>query len=105
MRPKKTRWVKCEPKERCFRPRCKPLSKTESIFLILDELEAVRLADLEGLKQEAAAKKMKISRSTFSRIISCAHKKIGDALINIKAIRVKGGCCKVLKKKKNERKK
>ncbi len=95
MRPKKTRWIKCAPGERCFRPLSKPLGKIEGIFLSLDEFEAVRLADLEKLKQEQAAQKMRISRPTFSRIISSAHKKIADAFVNIKAIRIEGGCCKV----------
>ena len=102
MRPKKTRWVKREPGERCFKPQCKSLSKLEGIYLTLDEFEAVRLADLEGLKQVDAAKEMKISRPTFSRVISSAHNKIGDALVNIKAIKIKGGCCEIMKKgKKN----
>ena len=100
MRPKKIRWVKCEPGERCFRPQCKPLSKLGGVYLTLDEFEAVRLADLEELKQEDAAKRMKISRPTFSRIISSAHRKIGDALVNIKAIRIEGGCCEIAKKGK-----
>ena len=100
MRPKKIRWVKCEPGERCFRPQCKPLSKLGGVYLTLDEFEAVRLADLEELKQEDAAKRMNISRPTFSRIISSAHRKIGDALVNIKAIRIEGGCCEIIKKEK-----
>jgi len=95
MRPKKTRWVKCAPGERCFKPMCKPLSKLKNVCLSLDEFEAVRLADLEGLKQVDAAKRIKISRPTFSRIISSAHKKIADGLVNIKAIKIEGGCCKV----------
>ncbi|NQU18979.1 DUF134 domain-containing protein [bacterium] len=99
MRPKKTRWIKCEPKERCFRPQCMPLSRLNGIYLTLDEFEAIRLADFEGLKQEEASKKMKISRPTFSRIITSAHNKIGDALVNIKAIKIEGGCCNVRKKK------
>jgi len=102
VRPKKTRWVKCEPGERCFKPQCQPLSKLEGIFLALDEFEAIRLADLEELKQEEAARKMKISRPTFSRIISSAHRKIGDALVNIKAIKIEGGCCRISGRKKNE---
>lgn len=97
MRPKKTRWVKCLPGERCFKPVCKPLNKLKSIYLTLDEFEAVRLADLEGLKQTNAAKKLKISRPTFSRIVSSARNKIADGLVNIKAIRIEGGCCKILK--------
>lgn len=100
MRPKKTRWIKCDPGERCFRPLCKPLNKLEGIYLTLDEFEAVRLADFEGLKQEDAARKMRISRPTFSRIISEAHRKIGDALVNIKALRIEGGCCKIIERSK-----
>jgi len=95
MRPKKTRRIKSEPVERCFKPRCKPLSELEGVYLSLDEFEAVRLVDVERLKQECAAKKMKISRPTFSRIINSAHKKIGDALINIKVIWIEGGCCEI----------
>lgn len=95
MRPKKTRWIKCIPGERCFKPLCKPLNKLEVISLTLDEFEAVRLACLEGLKQVDAARRLKISRPTFSRIISSAHKKIADGLVNIKAIRIEGGCCKI----------
>ncbi|MFA5336766.1 MAG: DUF134 domain-containing protein [Candidatus Omnitrophota bacterium] len=95
MRPKKTRWVKCEPGERCFKPICKPLSRLTCVCLTLDEFEAVRLADLVGLKQIDAAKKLKISRPTFSRIVSSARNKIADGLVNIKAIRIEGGCCNV----------
>jgi uncharacterized protein len=99
MRPKKTRWVKCEPGERCFRPCCKPLSKVEGVCLTIDEFEAVRLACFEELLQEEAAKKMKISRPTFSRMLTSAQKKIADALVNIKVIRIEGGCCKIGGKK------
>lgn len=95
MRPKKTRWVKCLPGERCFRPQCRPLNKLEGVYLTLDEFEAIRLSCLEEMKQEDAAKLMKVSRPTFSRIETSAHKKIADALVNIKAIRIEGGCCKV----------
>ena len=95
MRPKKTRWIKCEPGERCFRPKCKPPEGLEGVFLSVDEFEAVRLADVEKLKQEEAAGKMRISRSTFSRIVNSAHQKIGDALVNIKAIKIEGGCCEI----------
>lgn len=107
MRPKKTRWIKCAPEERCFKPLCRPLSRLEDVYLTLDEFEAVRLACLEGLKQVDAAKKLKISRPTFSRIISSAHRKIADGLVNIKAIRIEGGCCKIkrIKKWKKNRKK
>ena len=95
MRPKKIRWVKCVPGERCFKPLCRPLNKLEGVYLTLDEFEAVRLACLEGLKQVDAAKLMRISRPTFSRILTSAQKKIADGLVNIKAIHIEGGCCKV----------
>ena len=98
MRPKKTRWIRCLPGERCFKPICKPLTKLQDVSLSLDEFEAIRLADLEGLEQLEAAKKLKISRPTFSRIVSSARKKVADGLVNIKAIRIEGGCCKVIKK-------
>ena len=100
MRPKKMRWVKCAPEERCFKPLCKPLNKLKSVYLSLDEFEAVRLACLKELKHVDAAKKMKVSRPTFSRIISSAHSKIADGLVNIKAIRIEGGCCKVKNRSK-----
>lgn len=98
MRPKKIRWVKCVPDERCFKPLCRPLSKLESVYLTIDEFEAIRLADLEKLQQEAAAKKMRISRPTFSRIVASARKKIADCLVNIKAIRIEGGCCNFIRR-------
>jgi hypothetical protein len=98
LRPKKTRWVKCIPGERCFKPICRPLSKLDAVYLSLDEFEAIRLSCLERLKQIDAAKRLKISRPTFSRILTSAQSKIADGLVNIKAIRIEGGCCKVLRK-------
>ena len=99
MRPKKTRWICCPPGDRCFRPRGVPSHKLEGIVLSLDEMEAVRLADLEELEQEKVARRMRIHRSTVSRILASARKKIGDALVNCKALRVEGGCCKVVKQR------
>ena len=105
MRPKKTRWVRCEPGERCFRPQCKPLDELGGVILTIDEFEAMRLSNLEGLTQEQAARQMKVHRSTVSRILESANRKIADGLVNIKAIRIEGGCCKIVGKRKNERKK
>lgn len=98
MRPKKIRWIKCLPGERCFKPVRKHLAGLKDVCLTLDEFEAVRLADLEGLKQAQAAKRLKISRPTFSRIVSSARNKIADGLVNIKVIRIEGGCCKIIKR-------
>ena len=100
MRPKKTRYVKCEPGEKCFRPQCKSLNELEGVILTIDEYEAVRLSDLEGLTQEDTATKMKVHRSTISRILTSAHRKIADALVNVKAIRIEGGSCKIIKRGK-----
>lgn len=98
MRPKKTRWVMCEPGERCFRPQCKPESGLEGVVLSLDEFEAIRLSCLEGYDQAKIARQMKIHQSTISRILASAHKKVADALVNIKAIRIEGGCCTIMEK-------
>ena len=64
------------------------MSELEELLLKPDEIEALKLAHLDLLYQEEAAEKMKISRQTFGRIIESAHKKIADALINGKALRI-----------------
>jgi len=97
MRPKKTRWIKCDPGERCFRPHCQPEEKLDGVTLSLDEFEALRLCDLQGLEQNAIAEAMKVHRSTVSRILASARTKVTDALVNLKAIKIEGGCCEVTK--------
>lgn len=90
-RPCKCRTVSELPRASVFKPRGVPMSGLETVNLGLDEFEAVRLADLEGLYQEAAAEKMKVSRQTFGNIIESARKKIADALVNSKALVIEGG--------------
>ena len=68
----------------------------------MDEFEAIRLADLEELTHAQAAELMKVSRSTFTRILARAHMKVADGLVNIKAIKIEGGCCKVSGGARNE---
>ena len=63
----------------------------ERVSLVVEELEAVRLKDLEGLDQEKAATTMNVSQPTFHRILQSAHNKVADALVNGKAIRIEGG--------------
>lgn len=70
----------------CFKPCGIKRRDLESVILQEDEIEAIRLSDYEGLYQQECADKMKISRTTFSRILGSAHKKIADALLNSKAI-------------------
>jgi len=99
-RPTKCRRICCDPKSDYFKPRGVPVRRLEEVSLTLDELEAVRLADLEGLYQEDAASKMKISRQTFGNIINAAHKKIADAILNAKALKIKGGTYTMADKRK-----
>jgi predicted DNA-binding protein (UPF0251 family) len=90
-RPCRCRKIRCSPDTDYFKPRGIPLDMLEEVNLTLDELEAMRLADLEGLYQEDAAEKMDISRQTFGNIINSAHKKTADALLNAKALKIEGG--------------
>ncbi len=90
-RPRHCRRVAHLPQTTFYKPRGVPLSVLQHVNLTVDELEAIRLADLQGLYQEQAAEKMNISRQTFGRIIESAHKKIADALVNGKALSIEGG--------------
>ncbi len=74
-----------------FKPAGIPARELPEVVLGLDEAEAIRLADLEGLYQEAAARKMGVSRQTLGRILEEARRKVADALINGKALRLEGG--------------
>ena len=98
-RPKCARLVNEFPNTTFFKPRGIPLVELEEITLAFDEYEALRLADLEGLYQEDAALRMNISRPTFGRIIESAHKKVADALINGKAIKIEGGVVTMAQKR------
>ena len=94
VRPQKTRWIKCKPGERCFEPKYPLAKRSSGVILTLDEFEAIRLCDLEGFEQNKVAKMMQVHRSTVSRILSAARRKIADALVNVKTIKIGGGCCK-----------
>ena len=71
-----------------FKPAGIPLRVLEEVVLAADEVEAIRLANLEGMYQEEAAAAMGISRQTFGRIISSANKKIAEGLVKGKALRI-----------------
>jgi predicted DNA-binding protein (UPF0251 family) len=87
-RPKKERCIRCQPNALYFKPRGIPLIQLEEVDLSLDELEAIRLADYEGLYHEQAAEKMKISRPTFGRILGEARRKLAETLVEGKALRI-----------------
>jgi len=74
-----------------FKPAGIPVRELEEVALALDEMEAVRLADLEGLYQEEAAVRMDVSRQTFANILAAARRKIAEALVSGKALRIEGG--------------
>jgi len=90
-RPINCRRVGFMPQSDYFKPRGMPSSMLEEVILTVDECEAIRLADLEGSYQEQAAEKMNVSRQTFGRIIESAHKKVADALVKGKALKIEGG--------------
>src|SRR5512135_2639323 len=91
MRPKSCRRVGCQPGTTYFKPRGVPLSGLEEVLLAVDEFEALRLADYEGLYHEEAAVRMNVSRPTFGRMLNSAREKVADAIVNGKALRIEGG--------------
>jgi len=90
-RPRRCRRVWAKPNVTYFKPRGIPISQLEEIILSVDEHEAIRMSDVEGLEQKEAAERMNISRQTFGRVLSSARRKIADAIINGKAIKIEGG--------------
>jgi len=90
-RPLKCRRVSFLPDVSYFKPAGIPLRALEEVRLSVEEAEAIRLKDLEGLEQEQGAERMNISRPTFQRVLASARQKIAYALLNGKAIRIEGG--------------
>lgn len=87
-RPRLCRNIKFDPHVNYFKPQGIPVGCLEVVELALEEVEAIRLKNIEGLEQTAAAKKMDISQSTYQRILVSAGQKITDALVNGKAIKI-----------------
>jgi uncharacterized protein len=85
-RPEKLRTIGCLAGGRGFKPVGRPAAELDVETLRLDELEALRLADVEGLYQEAAAEQMGISRPTFARILSRARSIVARALLEEKLL-------------------
>jgi len=90
-RPLKCRRVSFLPGATYFKPAGIPLRVLEEVRLSVEEAEAIRLKDIECLEQEQGAERMNISRPTFQRILVSSRRKIADALLNGKAIRIEGG--------------
>jgi predicted DNA-binding protein (UPF0251 family)/predicted Fe-Mo cluster-binding NifX family protein len=94
-RPRKCCRVAFLPGITYFKPAGIPLRELEENILTIEELEAIRLKDIEDLEQEQCAVKMGVSRPTLQRIVESARRKITDALLNGKAIRIQGGTFEV----------
>lgn len=90
-RPTKWRRIENIPTVQYFVPAEGDEACLQENVLKLEELEAIRLKDLEGFEQEECAEKMEVSRPTFQRILLSAREKVADSLINGKAIRIEGG--------------
>lgn len=90
-RPQKQRKIAYTPSVTVFKPAGIPFRDIEEVQLSLDELEAIRLAHVEGLYQAGVSERMGISRQTAGRILDSAHQKIAHALVEGKAIRIEGG--------------
>ncbi|MGR5065820.1 DUF134 domain-containing protein [Photobacterium sp. DNB22_13_2] len=80
-RPKIQRRIRCRPAYSCFKPNGVPMSELASLSLAADELEALRLVDLNGLSQQAAAQELGVSRQTLGNIVAAARHKVASALV------------------------
>jgi predicted DNA-binding protein (UPF0251 family)/predicted Fe-Mo cluster-binding NifX family protein len=85
------RYVRGDPGAAIFKPAGIPARTLEEVVLGLDEFEAVRLSDKEGMYQSEAAERMEVSRATYGRILESARRKIAEALVAGKALRIEGG--------------
>ncbi|MBN1778745.1 MAG: DUF134 domain-containing protein [Candidatus Buchananbacteria bacterium] len=87
-RPKLQRKIGFDPNVTYFKPRGVPMRTLQEVALTIEEVEAIRLKDFLGLEQTQAAEKMKTSQSTFQRILTQAHQKIAQAIIEGKALKI-----------------
>lgn len=87
-RPRIPRLMRFKPDVYYFKPRGIPLRELEEVVLPPDELEALKLHEVDGFEQIEASKKMKISQPTFARLLTSAHRKVAQAIIKGKAIRI-----------------
>ncbi|MFW6324802.1 MAG: DUF134 domain-containing protein, partial [Desulfovibrionales bacterium] len=90
-RPKKCRLINYSPRVTYFKPRGIPLMELAEAYLPLEGVEALRLADQEGLSQEDAAARMDVSRHTFGRILSEARRIVAEVIVEGMALRIEGG--------------
>ena len=87
-RPRMRRRVRFTPSVTYYKPAGVRMTDLEEVVLLPDELEALRLKDVEGNEQEPAARQMNVSQPTFHRILASARKKVAQALVKGKALRI-----------------
>lgn len=100
-RPRRCRRIAFEPNITYFKPAGIRMMDIKETMLNLEEFEAIRLVDFKNIDQTNAAKKMNISQPTLSRLLTSARKKLADAIINGKAIKIKGGIYKTTPPKRH----
>lgn len=98
VRPRKQRLVQKPPRVEYFKPRGIPLKRLQETCLTVEGVEALRLADLEGLNQEQAAKRMHVSRQTFGRVLAKARNAVAEAVVSGRALRIDGGDYRLARK-------
>jgi LSD1 subclass zinc finger protein len=84
------------PRCRLFKPAGVPCSSLQELIVSVDEMEAMRLADMDGMYHEQAAAQMNISRQTFGRVVESARRKVAQALCQGLALRIEGGAVEVV---------
>jgi predicted DNA-binding protein (UPF0251 family) len=94
-RPRKRRILARRPRPAIYKPAGVPLDDLRRVVLLHEELEALRLADLEGLNQAQAAGRMGVSRSTFQRVLARARRQVALALAEGHALEIEGGTFEV----------
>ncbi len=90
-RPRKWRKVCCLPENNLFGPLSSASINNKIIIMTVEEYETIRLIDFEGLMQEECAERMNVARTTVQRIYNDARKKLADALVNGKILKIEGG--------------
>jgi len=97
VRPIRCRRIRFQPNVTYFKPAGIRMIELQEVTITFDEFEAVRLKDLEELEETEAAKKMSISQPTFNRLVKQARKKISDAIVHGKALKIEGGNIKFVR--------
>lgn len=98
-RPRIPRRIWFEPGVTFYKPAGVPMAGMPEVILTMEEFESIRLKDYEDQNQTEAAKKMGVSQPTFQRLYESARRKIADAIVNGKAIRIEGGHFRMMRRR------